>query len=263
MAEVAHVLRQALRSETERALFITLSGKRLLRGLARLLHDDPLTLAFFDALTLHRVGGTPRTIKGPLYVAGTPLSKGEARLDDGSEQGDVLFMDGQVRDMNGKPITGAVVDVWHANTLGGYSFFDPSQSNITCAVGSKPMQNAANSVRFCPRATPAPGRQTQKLPTRIGRHGNRPAHIHCFVSAPGLSQADYADQHRRRRLPARRHRLHPRRPDPGGAAVNRSGGDPRPRPERAVRRDHVRLHPAFRKRVRVKTEVTRPHADAA
>jgi Catechol dioxygenase N terminus len=29
-------------------------------------------------------GGTVRTIEGPLYVAGAPLSKGEARLDDGT-----------------------------------------------------------------------------------------------------------------------------------------------------------------------------------
>src|SRR6202166_4216114 len=71
-------------------------------------------------------GGTPRTIEGPLYVAGAPLSKSEARLDDDSEQGEVLFMDGQVRDMSGKPVAGAIVDVWHDHTLGGYSFFDPS-----------------------------------------------------------------------------------------------------------------------------------------
>src|ERR1700722_7978006 len=64
-------------------------------------------------------GGTPRTIEGPLYVAGAPLSKAEARLDDGSMPGEVLFMDGQVRDAAGKPIAGAVVDVWHANALGG------------------------------------------------------------------------------------------------------------------------------------------------
>ncbi len=73
-------------------------------------------------------GGTPRTIEGPLWIADAPLSKGEARLDDGTEQGEVLFMEGQVRDMNGKPVAGAVIDVWHANTKGGYSFFDPSQS---------------------------------------------------------------------------------------------------------------------------------------
>jgi hypothetical protein len=32
-------------------------------------------------------GGTPRTIEGTLYIAGAPLSKREARLDDGSEAG--------------------------------------------------------------------------------------------------------------------------------------------------------------------------------
>jgi Dioxygenase len=32
-----------------------------------------------------------------------------------------------VRDVNGRPVAGAIVDVWHANPLGGYSFFDPSQ----------------------------------------------------------------------------------------------------------------------------------------
>ena len=57
MAEVAHALRQALRSEAERAMFIeiyrgTLSGQRLRRSLACLLHDDPATLAFFDDLIL-------------------------------------------------------------------------------------------------------------------------------------------------------------------------------------------------------------------
>ena len=73
-------------------------------------------------------GGTARTIEGPLYVAGAPLSKGEARLDDGSDDGEVLFMEGQVRDISGKPIAGAVVDVWHANTMGNYSHFDPTQA---------------------------------------------------------------------------------------------------------------------------------------
>ena len=82
-------------------------------------------------------GGTPRTIEGPLYVAGAPLSKGEARLDDGSEEGEVLFMNGQVRDVNGRPMAGVIVDVWHANPLGGYSFFDPSQSTASCRTCSK------------------------------------------------------------------------------------------------------------------------------
>ncbi len=132
-------------------------------------------------------GGTPRTIEGPLYIAGAPLSKGEARLDDGSEQGEVLFMDGQVRDMHGKPVAHAIVDVWHANTLGGYSHFDPSQPKFnlrrrieTDAEGRYKFRSILPSGYCCP-----PDGATQKLLTMLGRHGNRPAHIHFFVTAPG------------------------------------------------------------------------------
>ena len=132
-------------------------------------------------------GGTPRTIEGPLYIAGAPLSKGDAQLDDGTEQGEVLFMDGQVRDTNGKPVAGAVVDVWHANTLGGYSFFDPSQPKYnlrrrieTDAEGRYKFRSILPSGYCCP-----PDGQTQKLLNGLGRHGNRPAHIHFFVTAPG------------------------------------------------------------------------------
>lgn len=135
-------------------------------------------------------GGTPRTIEGPLYLADAPLSQGDARLDDGSEQGEVLFMEGQVRDTDGHPIAGAVVDVWHANTKGGYSFFDPSQKpwNLRRRIEA----DAEGRYRFrsilpagygCP-----PDGPTQKLLDQLGRHGRRPAHVHFFVSAPGYRQ---------------------------------------------------------------------------
>jgi len=135
-------------------------------------------------------GGTPRTIEGPLYLADAPLSKGEARLDDGSEQGEVLFMEGQVRNADGQPVPGAIVDVWHANTLGGYSFFDPSQKpwNLrrrieTDAEGRYRFRSILPSGYGCP-----PDGPTQKLLDQLGRHGRRPAHVHFFVSAPGYRQ---------------------------------------------------------------------------
>ena len=132
-------------------------------------------------------GGTPRTIEGPLYVAGAPLSKREVRLDDGNEEGEVLLMDGQVRDVNGRPVGGAIVDVWHANTHGAYSFFDPSQPKYnlrrrieTDAEGRYHFRTVLPVGYACP-----PNGPTQKLLDQIGRHGRRPAHIHFFVSAPG------------------------------------------------------------------------------
>ena len=96
-------------------------------------------------------------------------------------------MDGQVRDMDGKPVAGAIVDVWHANTLGGYSFFDPSQPKYnlrrrieTDAEGRYRFRSILPSGYACP-----PDGVTQELLNRLGRHGHRPAHIHFFVTAPG------------------------------------------------------------------------------
>jgi catechol 1,2-dioxygenase len=132
-------------------------------------------------------GGTPRTIEGPLYVAGAPMSDGEARLDNGDEPGEVLFMSGQIRDADGKPVAGAIVDVWHANTLGGYSFFDPSQEKFN--LRRRIRTGAEGRYRFR-SVVPAgyglpPQGPTQALLNQLGRHGNRPAHIHFFVTAPG------------------------------------------------------------------------------
>jgi len=56
MAEVAYALKDALRTKADRKAFDiyrgSISGQRLRRGLARLLSDDPITLAFFDSLIL-------------------------------------------------------------------------------------------------------------------------------------------------------------------------------------------------------------------
>jgi len=135
-------------------------------------------------------GGTIRTIEGPLYVAGAPLSKGEARMDDGTDPGEVFFLSGQVRDQDGKPIAGAIVDLWHANSKGGYSFIDGVQPpyNLrrrieTDGKGCYKARSIVPSGYGCP-----PGSSTRLLIESLGRHAERPAHVHFFVSAPGYRQ---------------------------------------------------------------------------
>jgi catechol 1,2-dioxygenase len=134
-------------------------------------------------------GGTPRTIEGPLYVAGAPESVGFARLDDGldADRGEVLFMQGTVFDGDGRPVPGAKVEVWHANLLGNYSFFDQTQSPfnlrrtiVTDDQGRYQFRSIIPVGYGCP-----PDGTTQQLLNLLGRHGQRPAHIHFFVSAPG------------------------------------------------------------------------------
>ncbi|WP_339463462.1 catechol 1,2-dioxygenase [Pseudomonas sp. EA_105y_Pfl2_R69] len=134
-------------------------------------------------------GGTPRTIEGPLYVAGAPLAEGEARMDDGSEldSATVMFLEGVVRDTQGQPVAGAVVDLWHANTQGNYSYFDKSQSDynlrrriVTDSEGRYRARSIVPNGYGC-----APDGPTQECLDLLGRHGQRPAHIHFFISAPG------------------------------------------------------------------------------
>jgi catechol 1,2-dioxygenase len=132
-------------------------------------------------------GGTPRTIEGPLYVAGAPESMGFARLDDGTDPGETLIMRGRVLSESGQPVPGALVEVWHANHLGNYSYFDQSQPAFNLR---RSIRTDADGVYSFRSVVPVgysvpPGGQTEKLLDALGRHGHRPAHIHFFVSAPG------------------------------------------------------------------------------
>ena len=58
-----------------------------------------------------------------------PQAEWRARLDDGSDTtSTALFMEGRVLDLDGTPVPDAIVDVWHANAIGFYSYFGPPQS---------------------------------------------------------------------------------------------------------------------------------------
>lgn len=134
-----------------------------------------------------RLGGTPRAIEGPLYVPDAPLVKGEARLDDGSDAGELLVMEGYVLDAEGQPLEGAIIDVWHASPEGFYSHFHPKPSpyNYRRRIETGPDgKYRFRSLMPSGYAVP-PDSPTQQLLDLLGRHGRRPAHIHFMVSAPG------------------------------------------------------------------------------
>jgi catechol 1,2-dioxygenase len=135
-----------------------------------------------------RAGGTPRAIEGPLYVAGAPSSSYETRLDDDAEHpGEVFVMEGRVVDTEGQPVANAVVDVWHANEHGRYSHFDPEQPAY--ALRRRIETDAQGRYRFRSFLPPGyaipPDSPTSELFSALGRHGNRPAHIHFLVAAQG------------------------------------------------------------------------------
>lgn len=134
-----------------------------------------------------RGGGTPRTIEGPLFVEGAPLSDGKASLNRGDDTGERLTMTGTVFDVDGQPVAGATIDVWHANSRGSYSIFDASQPPFNLRAKIKTESDgryAFDTVMPVGYSCP-PGGSTETLLAKVGRHGARPAHVHFFVRSPG------------------------------------------------------------------------------
>lgn len=133
-------------------------------------------------------GGTVRTIEGPLFVEGAPESLSYAELEDVKEVGaERLYMQGRVLDEKGNPVANAVVQVWHCNLKGMYSFFDKTQPtfNLRRAIrtdkdGKYQFKSFLPVGYSCP-----PGSSIDRLLKQLGRHGSRPSHIHFFVTAPG------------------------------------------------------------------------------
>lgn len=147
---------------------------------------------FFDVLMdeadkkAGKSGGTPRTIEGPLYVENAPVGDGFVEMVT-DESGEPMMLQGVVRDDKGQPIKGALVEIWHASDTGGYSHFDPSLKPFAFRRGIRTADDGsykAKSIMPVGYAVPPSG-STEGLLDQLGRHGNRPAHIHFFVSAPG------------------------------------------------------------------------------
>jgi catechol 1,2-dioxygenase len=136
-------------------------------------------------------GGTPRTIEGPLYVTGAPVRDGISKIDlDADADAGPLVIRGTVTGPDGKPVAGAVVECWHANSSGFYSHFDPTGAQSPFNLRGSVRTGGDGTYEFrtlmpvgygCP-----PHGATQQLLDELARHGNRPAHVHFFVTGDGL-----------------------------------------------------------------------------
>ena len=98
-------------------------------------------------------------------------------------------MHGTVYGSDGRPLPGARVEVWHCDTRGFYSHFDPTglQSDFNMRrtiVADESGRYRFQSILPSGYGVP-PGSPTERLLTALGRHGQRPAHIHFFISADG------------------------------------------------------------------------------
>lgn len=132
--------------------------------------------------------GTEGSILGPYYLP-DQVKLGSTcelpRRDD--EQGTPLVLEGQVRDVEGNPLPGAEVDLWHADSDGYYSGFAPhvpdgNLRGVVVADGEGRFQ--INTIQPAPYQIPTDG-PTGQLIEAAGWHPWRPAHLHILVRAEG------------------------------------------------------------------------------
>jgi hydroxyquinol 1,2-dioxygenase len=153
-----------------------------------ILASDVLGLSMLVVQMNHRFDerATPATVLGPFYIEGSPELEYGGDMSDGVD-GDPLFVHGTVRDLDGRPVAGAVLDVWQADADGAYEAqLDVDEARLRGRFRS--LQDG----RYCIR-TIAPKGYTIPMDgtvgdlvsrTRISEY--RPAHVHFRVDAPGF-----------------------------------------------------------------------------
>lgn len=140
-----------------------------------------------DAERILAVGGTEPALIGPFWRAGQPELPLGADIFTPDTPGTRVEITGQVRDIDGQPVSGAVVDVWQASPVGLYENQDESQADmnlrgrfITDAQG----RYALRTVRPAGYPIPVDG-PVGRLLEQQSRSPMRPAHIHFIAIAPG------------------------------------------------------------------------------
>lgn len=153
----------------------------------------PLFLDVFVEHTVEEVAaesqhGTKGSILGPYYLPGQPKLPSVASLPmRPDEAGTPLVFAGQVRDLDGNPVAGAELDIWHADNDGYYSGFAPhlpagNLRGVVVTDGEGRFE--IRTVQPAPYQIPTDG-PTGKLITAAGWHPWRPAHLHLIVRASG------------------------------------------------------------------------------
>jgi len=132
--------------------------------------------------------GSKGTIEGPYYVSGAPSLPAEATLPmrDG-EEGTPLLFQGQITRVDGTPLPGAVIEMWHADNDGYYSQFAPGlpEWNLRgTVVADGQGRFGIHTIEPAPYQIPTDG-SCGRLIDAAGWHAWRPAHLHLKVSAPG------------------------------------------------------------------------------
>ena len=154
-----------------------------------ILLSDVLGLSMLvDAVNNRRPNGaTENTVLGPFHVTGAPMrAMGDSICLDGL--GEPCRFTGCVCDIDGRPVERACLDVWSDNALGFYDVqqpgIQPQWNNRGRFVTGPDGQYSFRGIKPTSYPIPDDG-PVGSLLAGLGRHPNRPAHMHFIVTARG------------------------------------------------------------------------------
>ncbi|UEM07335.1 hydroxyquinol 1,2-dioxygenase (plasmid) [Skermanella rosea] len=140
-----------------------------------------------DSINHPTAGGiTETTPPGPFHAADTPELPLGADMARG-QPGERLHVEGSVSSGDGRPLAGALVDVWQADENGYYDMQRPELTEPTLRARFRTDGRGRFAFRsILPSHYPIPaGGPVGELLNATGRHPFRPAHIHFRVAAEG------------------------------------------------------------------------------
>lgn len=153
-----------------------------------ILASDVLGLSMLVVQLNHRFDerATPATVLGPFFIEGSPELEHGGDMSDGVD-GEPLFVHGTVRDLAGRPVAGAVLDVWQADAQGAYEAqLEVDEARLRATFRSR------EDGTYCVR-TIAPKGYTIPMDGPVGGlisrteiSEYRPAHVHFLLKAPGF-----------------------------------------------------------------------------
>ena len=153
-----------------------------------ILASDVLGLSMLVVQMNHRFDerATPATVLGPFFIDGSPELAYGGDMSDGVD-GEPLVVHGTVRDLDGNPVAGAVLDVWQADTEGAYEAqLEVDEARLRGTFRSR------DDGTYCVRTIAPKGYMVPMDGTvgdLVGRteiSEYRPAHVHFMVKATGF-----------------------------------------------------------------------------
>jgi catechol 1,2-dioxygenase len=132
-------------------------------------------------------GETDAALLGPFWRAASPTCAPGESIQRDARGGEPLAVTGRVKDVSGKPIAGAIVDVWQASPIGLYENQDDEQPDHNLRGRFETDSEGRFHFRTVrPKGYPIPvDGPCGELVRAQDRHPYRPAHLHFMLTKKG------------------------------------------------------------------------------